>query len=136
VVSDHLNCKLIILPKEAALLPAAERTGFPSRILYEYLRTYQVDTARAKPEQLAAPFADCIKQSLSGIATPERIEQLTDDLQKTAREWLHKGKSEGALLQIESNWLADDPSNDHPFIYTLFAGQLRSLGEAPCAKAK
>jgi hypothetical protein len=103
--------------------------------LEERLGAMPKGTETPDPKQIAATLGECMRQAVSAFATPERIRKLAADLQTTGLAWLRKGKPEGAIMQIESKWLADDPSPDQPVIYSLFAGQIRRLAKTQRTKS-
>lgn len=89
-----------------------------------------LDPKKPLTDGAAKGFAACIEQTVRALATPERIQDIVKALKQTGTEWLRRGKPAGALMQMESGWLADDPSPDNHILYTLFAGQLRRFSQA------
>ena len=65
-----------------------------------------------------------VRELLDEIMTPERKQELCEDVRKTAKKWGMTRRKWGAALQAELGWLEDDSIEENPFYIAAYMGQV------------
>lgn len=74
-------------------------------------------------------LAKVLQERIEEIMTPERLNEMNEQLTLMGDQWLAAGNEDGRLLHMEQAELMDVPPRENSFLYAALVGQLRRLEE-------
>lgn len=94
---------------------------------------YLTAAVRAQGREMGVEDYEAIGKLLQGrvedIVTPERLNEINEQVTLTADEWLAQGNEDGRLLHMEQSELLELEPRENSFLYAALVGQLRRVEE-------
>lgn len=87
-------------------------------------------------EEMSERIFEAIRQALTEIMTPERLQRFREDVETTAKAWLRTHHKWAAALRFELGYLDGDEYEETKFFLAVFLGQVSRMGKEHPAASK